>query len=54
VKYSKKYLDVRGGGKKSKAQRILEFLERYRNGAEFIGILCENTLYTTGAAIGIL
>jgi len=28
VKYSKKYLDVRGGGKKSKAQRILEFLER--------------------------
>jgi len=31
AKYSKKHLDMRGSGKKSKAQRILEFLERHRN-----------------------
>jgi len=35
VKYSKKYLDVRGGGKKSKAKLILEFLMKHRDKAFF-------------------
>ena len=35
VKYDRKYLDVRGGGKRSKAETILEFLERNRDRAWF-------------------
>lgn len=35
VKYSKEYLDVRGGGKLSKAQRILGFLKSHENNAFF-------------------
>jgi DNA-binding Lrp family transcriptional regulator len=35
VKYSKKYLDARGGGKRSKAKIILEFLEKNRDKAWF-------------------
>ncbi|MCD6325878.1 hypothetical protein J7L97_06295 [Candidatus Bathyarchaeota archaeon] len=35
VKYSKKYLDVRGGGKKSKAKLILEFLMKHKDKAFF-------------------
>jgi len=35
VKYAREYLDVRGGGKKSKAQRILEYLEEHKNKAFF-------------------
>ena len=33
VKYGKEHLDVRGGGKKSKAQRILEYLRKHRDQA---------------------
>lgn len=35
VKYAKKYLDVRGGGKVSKAQRILNFIKKNRDQAFF-------------------
>jgi len=35
VKYSKDFLDVRGGGKLSKAQRVLDFLRSHRDKAFF-------------------
>jgi len=35
VKYGKEHLDVRGGGKKSKAQRILEYLRKHGDQAFF-------------------
>lgn len=35
VKYHRKYLDVRGGGKRSKAQAILDFLKKNRDRAWF-------------------
>jgi len=41
VKYAKEYLDVRGGGKKSKAKLILEYLEAHRDSAFFSKDLAE-------------
>jgi hypothetical protein len=35
VKYAKEYLDVRGGGKVSKAQRVLNFIKNHRDQAFF-------------------
>jgi hypothetical protein len=35
VKYAEEYLDVRGGGKRSKAQMIFDFIEKHRDQAWF-------------------
>jgi len=41
VKYADEYLDVRGGGKRSKAKLILEYLREHRDGAFFSKDLAE-------------
>lgn len=42
VAYAKKYLDARGGGSKSKAQMILDFLEEHRDRAWFSTDIAES------------
>jgi len=41
VKYAKEHLDVRGGGKVSKAQRVLNFIKKHRDQAFFSSEIAE-------------
>ena len=45
VKYAKKYLDVRGGGKVSKAPRVLNFIKKHRDQAFFSTVNTEKVTF---------